>query len=82
MKLKKLVTSSGFRVLSCDYSDSVGFFTSLFLRLFQNQKRFGVNNKHSLAFYDKFIYPISIFLDGLGLRYFFGKNLLLVAEKI
>ncbi|SVC30839.1 uncharacterized protein METZ01_LOCUS283693 [marine metagenome] len=41
----------------------------------------GLGNKGSLLIYDKYIYPISMVLDNLGFRYFFGKNILVAARK-
>ena len=45
--------------------------------------KIGLNDSGSalLPIYDKFIWPLSKLLDNLGLKYLFGKNLLLLAKK-
>jgi hypothetical protein len=40
-----------------------------------------LGGKTSLLLYDKLIYPVSEVLDALGLRYFFGKNILVAVRK-
>ena len=73
------VSQSGFKIDLCTYVDSVGFFAWLFLKIF----KIGLNDSGSvlLPIYDKFIWPLSKLLDNLGLKYLFGKNLLLLAKK-
>jgi len=73
------VSQSGFKIDLCVYVDSLGFFTWLFLKIF----KIGLNDSGSvlLPIYDKFIWPLSKLLDNLGLKYMFGKNLLLLAKK-
>lgn len=81
-ELRKKVEAAGYNVLSCYYVDSVGFFAWLYMRF----KGYKPNQKksldRSLKFFDLFLYPVSRMLDILGLRYLFGKNVLLIAEKI
>ena len=77
LKLAKFV------IVDCYYVDSVGFLVWwLYVKVF----KFNLNNNHSsnahLAFYDKFILPISLFLDALGLKFLLGKNLVVIAQKI
>jgi SAM-dependent methyltransferase len=73
------VSKSGFQIESCVYVDSLGFFAWLFLKIF----KLGINDSGSLLLpiYDKFIWPLSKMLDKLGLKFLFGKNLLLLARK-
>ena len=73
------VSKSGFQIESCVYVDSLGFFAWLFLKIF----KLGINDSGSLLLpiYDKFICPLSKMLDKLGLKFLFGKNLLLLARK-
>jgi SAM-dependent methyltransferase len=73
------VSRSGFKIDLCVYVDSLGFFAWLFLKIF----KIGLNDSGSvlLPIYDKFIWPLSKLLDNLGLKYMFGKNLLLLAKK-
>ena len=41
----------------------------------------GIGSVESMKFYDKYLFPISKFLDRIGFKYFLGKNIVLVAEK-
>ena len=79
--IKKLIEAN-FRIKECYYVDSIGFFAWLSFRL----KGYGDDHKldsdKSLRIYDKFIYPLSALLDRVGLKYLFGKNLLVTAQKI
>ena len=76
-KLRK----SRFEVIDSFYVDSIGFFASLAIKFFGYKGRLRLGGKASLLIYDKLIYPISEILDALGLRYFFGKNILVAARK-
>jgi SAM-dependent methyltransferase len=71
-----------FEIIDFHYVDSIGFFASLAIKFFGYKGRLSLGDKRSLLIYDKYIYPISSILDTLGLRYFFGKNILVVARKI
>ena len=42
----------------------------------------GIGSIKSLKFYDKWLFPISVFLDKIGFKYLIGKNLILEAKKI
>ena len=80
--LKNLCKKNGFKILKIYYSDCLGFFITLiwkFLNLFQNKT---FPQKSTLIFYDKYIFPVSRFLDNIGIRYLIGKNIVLIAEKV
>ena len=76
-KLRK----SRFEVIDSFYVDSIGFFASLAIKFFGYKGRLRLGGKTSLLLYDKLIYPVSEVLDALGLRYFFGKNILVAVRK-
>jgi SAM-dependent methyltransferase len=78
-ELIKKVSEPGFQIELCVYVDSLGFFSWLFLKIF----RLGLNDSGSLLLpiYDKFVWPLSKVLDKIGLKFLFGKNLLLLARK-
>jgi SAM-dependent methyltransferase len=78
-ELIEKVAESGFKIDSCVFVDSIGLFAWLFLKIFKLQ--ISESDSRLLPIYDKFIWPISQFLDNLGLKYLFGKNLLLLASK-
>jgi SAM-dependent methyltransferase len=77
-ELIEKVAGAGFKIDSCVFVDSIGF-AWLFLKIFKLQ--ISESGSRLLPIYDKFIWPISQFLDNLGLKYLFGKNLLLLASK-
>lgn len=72
---------ANFKIRDCYFVDSIGFFAwlSIKLRGYKSDKKLG--NGKSLEIYDKYIYPLSKWLDTLGLRFLFGKNLLVIANK-
>lgn len=71
---------SGFIVERCVYSDSIGFIASLLVKILHFNKDGVLCSKSSLKVYDKIIYPVSLFLDLIGLQYVFGKNLIAFAK--
>lgn len=75
------VMKANFKIKECYYVDSIGFFAWLFvgLRKYNKQKKLSTNKE--LKIYDKYLFPLSALFDNLGLRFFFGKNLLLIAQK-
>lgn len=76
-ELIKKLEQANFRIIKCHFFDSLGFFASLFLPKFGYK-----NNPKNFHFYDRCIYPLSSMLDKLGAKYFFGKNLLVIAQKL
>eukprot|EP00439_Symbiodinium_sp_Y106_P089111 s1_g1647.t1 len=80
-ELKQKLQSVGFDVEAIYFADSVGFFASLAMKLFGHNSESGIGSPSSLAFYDRYILPISRFLDAAGLKFFFGKNVIAVARK-
>jgi ubiquinone/menaquinone biosynthesis C-methylase UbiE len=79
--IHKLETA-GFTVSKCYYNDSIGWFLWLLNKLIasKTQSQSSTQNK-LLSIYDRYIYPLSHFLDNIGFKYLFGKNLLLIAHK-
>ncbi|MBL8266851.1 class I SAM-dependent methyltransferase [Steroidobacter sp.] len=69
---------AGFQVEHAAYADSVGFFATLFFKLFGNKN--GDVSIGALKLYDRAIFPLSRSLDRLTQRWF-GKNLLLICSK-
>lgn len=66
------------KILDCRYVDSLGYAASLYLKWFQKSE--GQFSAKMVRFYDQFLFPFSQFIDRLSHPYW-GKNLLLVAEK-
>lgn len=76
--LTAAICAAGLRpVQRAQYADSVGFLVALLYKLVN---RNGKLNRTSLLFFDKFLFPISRFLD-LFFRGIFGKNVFIIAEK-
>ncbi len=80
-ELRSKVALAGFKILSCHYVDSIGFFAWLYLSMKRYKQGDLSASNNSLAFFDQILWPISKALDLLGCRFIFGKNLLLIAEK-
>ncbi len=75
--------NSNFRVISFQYVDSLGFFATFAIKFlgYKKGRVNGLASASSYNFYDKYIFPLSIFLDRVGLKFLFGKNILVVAKK-
>jgi hypothetical protein len=78
--LMQKVSEAGFHIDTCVYVDSLGLFAWLISKLFRVQ--ISDSDSRILLIYDRFVWPISKFIDKLGLKKLFGKNLLLLATKI
>jgi SAM-dependent methyltransferase len=76
--LEKL-NESGFAVAKFRYSDSIGFFAWLYIKV----KGYSATKSEdkSMKIYDKYVFPLSKICDNLGCKYLFGKNILVVAQK-
>ena len=79
--LKKKIRQANLEICYCNYFDSLGFFASLLMKVTGYNHKKGIGSKDSLIFYDKYVTPISFFLDKLGIRFLFGKNIILLAKK-
>jgi SAM-dependent methyltransferase len=80
-ELIKKVEAAGFLVEKCFYNDSLGVPASMLIKLFGYRNRSKIGSIRSLVLYDRLAYPISRFLDQLGLKFILGKNLYLFAKR-
>ena len=80
-EIKKKCEQVGLRVTNAHYADFLGFFASLLMRFLGYDRERGIGSIKSLKFYDKWVFPISRFLDWIGCKYLIGKNLVLEAKK-
>ena len=80
-ELVNKVSISGFKVIYCEYVDSIGYFATLLIKILGWKSVGNIGSPRSLKFYDKFIFPLSRIIDRVTFGRFFGKNLLLIAEK-
>ncbi len=75
--LVKLMKSSGYTITDTRYVDSLGFITSLAYRVIGPDS--GDINPQTIAFYDQYIFPVSLWLDNFT-KHLFGKNLVVCAK--
>lgn len=80
-ELKAICRQIGLKIEVLHYADCLGFFASLVLKIFGYSKNSNLGSKSSLKFYDRWVFPISKFLDRIGFKFLFGKNIVLVASK-
>ena len=81
-EIKEKVLEADLRVIHVQYVDSLGFLASLLVRIIGYKSHGNLGGSRSLEFYDRFVFPLSRMIDFCGVRYFLGKNIFLVAEKI
>ncbi len=80
-EIKNKCIKAGFKIKKIRYADSIGFFATLLTKYVGYNSQSGIGSVNSLKFYDKFVVPISLFLDKIGFNFLFGRNLFLIAEK-
>lgn len=76
--LEILLKRAGFKIIQSKYVDSLGFFASLVFKIVGSKT--GDISKESVTIYDKYIFPMSLYLDYI-LNKFIGKNVLIVCQK-
>ena len=70
---------AGFSISECRYADFAGFWATLLFKLLPAQS--GTPSVRSIKFYDKFVFPLSMFIDKITQGRIIGKNLYLRATK-
>jgi SAM-dependent methyltransferase len=75
------IKNQKFQILTAQYVDSIGFLAAILVKFFGYKNKYKLGTTKTLRFYDKYIWPVSQALDRIGFKYFFGKNLLVVAKK-
>jgi SAM-dependent methyltransferase len=81
VELVRKLSSAGFKEINCFFSDSLGFFATLSLKLLGFKFKSGGEATLLMKIYDRLILPVSKVFDLLGCRYFFGKNLVASAKS-
>lgn len=76
--LKELLSDQGVTITKLQYCDPIGFFAALAFRFVGNSN--GDLSPGSIKFYDRFIFPVSRFVEPLT-KHFFGKNAVIVVRK-
>ena len=76
--MRQIFEDAGYRVDSCFYQDSAGFFVTLLYKYIGKQD--GTVNVKTLQFYDNIIFPLSKLADFV-FSSFFGKNVFIYARK-
>ena len=77
-QLVRLVNKAGFEAKASGYVDSLGFFVTLLYKLLGSKE--GDISIRQILIYDRYIFPISHFIDRLT-GWLFGKNVYIYAEK-
>jgi SAM-dependent methyltransferase len=76
--LERLLKRAGFIVVQSRYVDSLGFFATLAFMIIGS--KVGDISIKNVTFYDKYLFPISLFLDHFFHK-FFGKNVFVLCKK-
>ena len=79
MSMLKRLLGKGWRVLDMRYADSLGFWATLAFKLIED--RSGAFPDGQVRFYDRWIFPVSRFLDKVTRGRLWGKNVMVWAEK-
>lgn len=75
--LKELLADHNVAISKLQYCDPIGFFATLAFKLVGNAN--GDLSLGSIKFYDRFIFPISRFIEPLT-KHFFGKNAVIIVR--
>ena len=81
-EIKQKLMLAGFEIKSVCYADSIGFVAISMMKLLGYQTDQILESPETLKFYDRYIFPLSKFLDLIGFKFLFGKNIIAVARKI
>jgi hypothetical protein len=76
-RLVRLLEQAGYSVEKARYADSLGFVAALVYRVLGSDD--GSINRRALAFYDRWVFPVSVLLDRVVGRWF-GKNVIVLAR--
>ena len=77
-ELIDLLKKSNMELIDCRYFDFLGYFATLLYKYIDNS---GKINPKSLKFYDRIVFPISVFIDKITCGKIVGKNLMVIARK-
>jgi 2-polyprenyl-3-methyl-5-hydroxy-6-metoxy-1,4-benzoquinol methylase len=77
--LKSLFPSQKWEIVAVRYADSMGFFASLYLKIFG--KKDGRISSSLVSLYDSYLFPASLASDRIFHRWF-GKNVWIIAKRI
>jgi len=78
--IKELLLLTGFKIQRISYFDFLGYFATLVYK-YLPQKKEGKITTTPIIFYDKFVFPLSHFIDNLSKGKIIGKNILIEAIK-
>lgn len=71
---------AGFDVELIEYSDSLGFFVTILLKLVKFSFSPNSSTSKLMRFYDRLFVPLSVFADSLFFKHIVGKNIFAVAR--
>jgi SAM-dependent methyltransferase len=75
--LQKLAANTKLNLVKVRYSEPIGFFAGLVYRIIGGGEEI---NPKSIALYDKYVFPVSVFFEP-PTRQLFGKNILGIYKK-
>ena len=64
-----------------EYVDFLGFIGTLFLKLICFNFMGESNNRILMKTYDRYLYPVSSFMDRFAFRFLIGKNIVAIAKR-
>ena len=73
--------ASGFQTQRCHYADSLGFFAWGLMKLRGQSSGKEAGGGKLLSVYDRFVYPVSRVMDGVGMSHVIGKNIFALARR-
>lgn len=76
-ELSEKVRYHGFNIIESFYTDQIGFICTLILKLLG---RSPMVNRNSVVFFDRWLFPLNKIIFRMS-KNFFGKNLVIVAQK-
>ena len=79
-EMREKALSAGFEIETVKYHDFLGYFAAYYNKLFTSDDNSGLNPR-AVQIYDKFLVPMTEFIEKIMMRPFIGKNVLLVARK-
>jgi SAM-dependent methyltransferase len=79
-ELRLKLKATGYSVNQIHFVDSLGFPASLALRVLGYKSHGNIGGLKSMKIYDQYLFPLSQFLDRIGFKYLFGKNIIVYAK--
>ena len=79
-RLNELMSKADLMIVEMCYTDTLGVVATLTIKALGYKSSFKIGGIRSMLLYDRFIHPLSKFLDRIGFKYLIGCNIMLVAK--